>query len=200
MASSRLSRCFTGFLFWPSVSWLFLAHLLPHLSAWFLPGAIPWPKIPWPRECGYLHAAYAQVRKWAAEKRVFEKHKTFPRSFEFFLGYFTIRRVVLFNVTVTWFRIHFFSWTWNEWNRILVGTHILCLSVCGLCLLTCFLSLSNIVFIQICFGVVFLSLNSCFPLSPLKLCKSRRMIKCDIFDRRRGSAHSTLEFRNIMIA
>jgi len=50
-------------------------------------------------ECVYLHEAYPQVRKWAADKKVLEMpvDSTFLLSFVLFLGYFTIRRAVLYS-------------------------------------------------------------------------------------------------------
>jgi len=142
-----VSRSSHGFLFWPGVCWRFLTHP-PHLSAYFLPLVTPWPRnnavchvIILRNACIYMRPGLKSVS--GPQTR---RSSTWTSSswWHFFpLWPLVSEEAFYYKVTFIWCGINVFSWTWNDRKRIWVGTHILCLCVCRVRLLTWFLSLNN---------------------------------------------------------
>ena len=105
-------------------------------------------------------------------------HGLFFLVFIFFSLPFVSDRAFCYKVTFTWCRINIFSWSWNDWNRIRVHTDISCPCVCGVRLPMWLLHLTSKLLID--FGCYFSRFSPWW-----------RVMKYNIFDRRRRSVHST---------
>ena len=142
-----MSRSSHGFLFWPGVCWRFLTHP-PHLIAFFLPLVTPWPRnnavchlIILRNACIYMRPGLKSVSgPQTRGSSTWTSSSWWPFSPPWPL---VSEGAFYYKVTFIWCGIKVFSWTCNDRKRIWVGTHILCLCVCRVRLLTWFLSLNN---------------------------------------------------------
>ena len=98
----------------------------------------------------YLHEASPQVHKWAAGKKVKKvldmDWPVHPSSLCFFPWPLVSEGVFCYKDAFIWCGINIISWaqsSWNNRNRISVGSHVSCLCVCRVRLPTWFLSLTN---------------------------------------------------------
>jgi len=110
--------------------------------------------------------------------------------FTFFLTFSLSRGVakLCYKVTFIWCGIILFSWSWNDWNRIRVDTHISCSCVCGVRLPTWFLFLTSQSMLLINYGCYFQRVS---PWQHGIKYERQHGIKYNIFDRRRRSVYST---------
>ena len=139
----------SGFLFWPGVCWWLLTHP-PHLSAFFLPLVIPWP-----RNGAVCHVIILS--------------NACPYGLCFF-WLLVSGGAFCYKVTFIWRGMNVFSWTWNDCKRIWVDTHILCLGVCRVSLPTWFLNVDNQFWLV--FSTTLQYLN--FYHSVISICDGRR--------------------------
>jgi len=97
-------------------------------------------------ECMNLHEAWPQVQKWAADKKVC--HMDCSSYSLFFPRPLVSEGALCDKIIFIWSRIDLVSWSWNDWNRIRVDTHISCPCVCGVRFPTWFLSLTSMLLID----------------------------------------------------
>ena len=91
--------------------------------------------------CVYLHEVWPQVQKWAAEKKVRDMDCSF--QFVFCSWPLISEGAFCYEVTFIWCGLNYYSWSWNDRNRIWIDTYMSYPCVCGVCLLTWILSLTS---------------------------------------------------------